>query len=127
MRHYNPKCSSYLWNPLRRKGDIVTRPYLMPYSFTRPSASRTYIKVIQYICDHPKCSRFDIQVDIFGYKRTEVSKQIARGNQSSLFSNLLYADFIDYDKQYRYTVTEKGLKLLKQAYLNDMAKLVKSK
>ena len=127
MRHYNPKCSSYCWNPIHRKGDIVTRPYLMPYSFTRPSASRTYIKVIQYIYDHPKCARFDIQVGVFGYRDNALSKELARGNQSSLFANLLYADFIDYDKQYRYTVTEKGLKLLKQAYLNDMAKLVKSK
>jgi len=123
MRHYNPKCTSYCWNPIHRKGDIVTHPYLMPYSFTKPSAKRTYIKVIQYIYDHPKCSRFDIQVDIFGYKRTEAAKTLARGNQSSLFSNLLYADYIDYDRSYKYTITEKGKSLLKQAYINDLAAL----
>lgn len=123
MRHYNPVNSSWMWNPLHRKGDKVTRPYQMPYTFTRPSAKRTYIKVIQYVYDHPKCSRFDIQVDIFGYKRTEPHKLYARGNQSSLFANLLYADFIDYDKNYRYTITEKGLALLKQAYINDLAAL----
>ena len=123
MRHYNPVNTSWMWSSLHRKGEKVTRPHQMPYSFTRPSAKRTYIKVIQYIYDHPKCSRFDIQVDIFGYKRTDVSKCIARGNQSSLFSNLLYADFIDYDKNYRYTITEKGMSLLKQAYLNDLTAL----
>ena len=127
MRHYNPTCSSYLWNPLRRKGDKVTRPYFRPYTYTKPSAQRTYIKVIQFISDHPNCSRFDIQVGVFGYRDVAVAKALARGNQSSLFSNLLYDDLIDYDKNYRYTVTEKGMKLLKQAYLNDMAKLVKSK
>ena len=129
MRHYNPTCSSYLWNPCRRRGDKVTRPYFRPYTYTKPSAQRTYIKVIQFISDHPNCARYDIQVGVFGYRYRDDSlgKSLARGNQSSLFTNLLYDDLIDYDKNYRYTVTEKGMKLLKQAYLNDMAKLVKSK
>lgn len=127
MRHYNPTCSSYSWNPLHRKGDKVTRPYLRPYTYTKPSAQRTYIKVIQFISDHPNCKRFDIQVGVFGYRDDPLSKEFARGNQSSLFSNLLYDDLIDYDKSYRYHITDKGLALLKRAYLNDNIALVTAK
>ena len=124
MRHYNPKNSSWKWNPLHYKGEKVMRPYYRPYTYTRPNSKRTYIKVLQYIYDHPNCTRFDIQVGIFGYKNDITYKKCARGNQSALFANLIYDDLIDYDKSYKYTITSKGMALLKQVYLNDIAKVV---
>ena len=32
-------------------------------------------------------------------------------------------DKIDYDKHFKYTITPKGMELLKKAYINDLAKL----
>lgn len=119
MRHYNPKARES--SHTHRCGTVIYRPYQRLYSYTKPSMNFMYMKVIQYVADHPGCKRIDIIRNIWG-------RNVCCGNDGYMchvFSNLLYDDFIDYDKNFCYTVTSDGLDLLKAAYLNDMEKLCK--
>lgn len=91
------------------------------YTFKKPSIKCKYMQVIQFIVDHDRCSRLDCINHVWkNPKNVEL-----RGYQSLLFANLIWADFIAYDKKFKYHVTAKGIKLLKEAYVNDMAKWVK--
>ena len=118
-RHHNPSAREN--SHTHRAGVVIYRPYQRLYAYTKPSMNFQYMKVIQYVADHPGCKRRDIIAGVWG-------RHLRNGNEGYMchvFSNLLYDDFIDYDENYCYTVTNDGLELLKTAYLNDCAKLCK--
>jgi len=114
MRHRNPKSASY-FSP--RHGEKCYSPYLKPYTYTRPTPARAYVKVVKFIAEHPDCKRIDV---IRGLWRPNANAFDARGFQSSLFANLLYADFIDYNSKHEYNATQKGYDLLKHAGLKTL-------
>lgn len=118
-RHYNPRARES--SHTHRTGVTIYSPYQHLYAYTKPSMSFKYMKVIQFVADHPNCKRKDIIAGVWGQKR------FLGGFMSAVFSNLLYDDYIDYDENYRYTVTNSGRELLEEAYLNDCAELCKAR
>ena len=113
MRHHNPTSTS-CWNFRKQK---CYSPYQQNYTYTKPNPERVYVKVIKFIAEHPNCKRIDI---IRGLWWPNANKIDARGEQSALFSNLLYADLIDYNYNYEYTVTQKGYDLLRKAGITEI-------
>lgn len=84
------------------------RPYCNPfdprmYTFKNPTKGRTYVKVLRFVESHPKCSRRDIQ---FGVWRNH------KRSNSTLFSQMIYADLIGYNKDFEYSITRKGRSIL---------------
>lgn len=137
MRHYNPTSVSR-WSGRYLK--TVTKPYNHQYvdsyknsGFKNANSKKTYVKVLQYIADHDGCKRVDIIRDVFGYKNVNAKDKwypghrTCRGQFSGGFSQLLYIDVIDYDENFNYHITSRGREVLKTAYLNDCAKIVKGK
>ena len=118
-RHYNPRARES--SHMHRTGVTIYRPYQRLYSYTKPSMNFKYMKAIQFVADHPGCKRTDILAGVWGVKHPE----FCPGYMSQVFANLLYDDWIDYDENFRYTVTPGGKGLLEEAYLNDMEKLCK--
>lgn len=85
-------------------------PYLNPfdpraYTFKNPTKNRIYVKVLRFVDGHPKCSRRDIQ---FGVWRNH------KRSNSTLFSQMLYAGLIGYNKDFEYRITRKGKGILKK-------------
>ena len=115
MRHHNPKCKNQYFG--------YTSKYIAPFgrnhSYARPNKNRTYIKVLQYIKDNPGCKRYDVICDLCRYDRNLVKPYDVRGQYSTLFANLLYDNMIDYDKKYRYEITECGENLLMWVEQNE--------
>ena len=134
MRHHNPIVNYY--NNLRCKRPYDTR-YIDSYNKTEfkktANSKRRYVQIIQYVADHDGCKRIDILRDVFGYKNVNKkdswykNMRACRGYGSSIFSQLLYIDVIDYDKNFNYHITDRGREVLKAAYLNDCAKIAKGK
>ena len=118
-RHYNPRARES--SHTHRTGVTIYRPYQRLYAYTKPSMKFQYMKVIQFVADHPNCKRKDIIAGVWGRNRCHGND----GFMCHVFSNLLYDDWIDYDENFRYTVTPGGKGLLEEAYLNDMEKLCK--
>ena len=116
MRHYNPRASYSSCS--HRRGEIITEPYVQLYTYTKPSMRYMYMKLIQYIADHPGLKRKEIVPNV--WKSIRATNP---GYMSGPFAVLLNDDYIDYDKQYRYFITDLGRALLEGAYLNDCAKL----
>ena len=114
MRHHNPTSTSYFSLHHNQK---CYSPYQQNYTFTKPTPERSYIKVIKFVAEHPHCKRIDIIRGLWWPNATKID---ARGEQSALFSNLLYADLIDYNDKYEYIVTPFGLNLLKQAGITEI-------
>ena len=96
----------------------LPHPYYDMYAYTKPSMKFMYMKLIQWIADHPDCSRREAMTGVWG--------GYSRGAHGETFACLLHDDYIDYDKKFRYHVTAKGQELLKKAYLNDCAKIAMS-
>lgn len=110
MRHINPISHSYF---SFHRGERIQVPYLIDnWNFSRPSLKRRYIQVVKWIAEHPQCTRKEVQLGIWNTMK--------RGYQSSLFAVLLFEDFIDYDKKFKYTVTERGKSLLKKAGIKEI-------
>lgn len=135
MRHHNPTSVSH-WN--RCYGKILYKPYETQYidsyksnGFKYASLKKRYVKILRYIADHDGCKRVDIIRDVYGYKNVNAkdkwypNSRICRGQGSTVFSQLLYIDVIDYDAKFCYHITDRGREVLKTAYLNDCAKFVK--
>ena len=84
------------------------RPYLNPfdpraYTFKNPTKDRSYVKVLRFVDEHPRCSRRDIQHGVWrNHKRSN----------STLFSQMLYAGLIGYNKDFEYRITRKGKGIL---------------
>lgn len=103
---------------------VVDTPYLHDYvnaydksGFKNASQKKVYVKFLRYIADHDGCTRKDILKGL--------GRSTDRGQNSSLFAQLLYLDLIDYDKNFKYHITDKGEEVLNAAYMNDMEKYVK--
>ena len=129
MRHRNPassSCHNLCSSP-------ANAPYYMQYvdsyrksRFKKTACSkRRYVQIIQYVANHDGCKRVDILHDV--YKQDVKAKDCfyknklaCRGYASSILSQLLYIDVIDYDKSFRYHVTDRGLEVLKFAFQNDV-------
>jgi hypothetical protein len=96
--------------------------------FRKPASDETYIKILQYVADHPECKRAEILVGIGRYKTVEQARKEGHAQWSGIFSKLLYKDYLDYDeKTFKYHITEKGQEVLENSYLNDMEDMVKGK
>lgn len=137
MRHCNPTSTSR-WQP--RYSKKVYKPYDSQYvnayknnRFKNATSKNRYVQIIQYIADHDGCKRIDIIRDVYGWNDVNAkdpwykNMRSCRGQGSTVFSQLLYIDVIDYDKNYCYHITPKGARVLATAYLNDCAKIVKGK
>ena len=112
MRHHNSCPYSYL-SEGRTKS--VDHPCLADeWTFAKPNASHKYIKVLQCILDNPNLTRAEVHEKVFRTKYTS-------GNRSSMWSVLLWRDFIDYNKDFKYAITPKGMELLKTACINELA------
>jgi len=116
MRHRNPLAARTSFS--HRRGTRIYSPYVQHYKYTKPSMKFMYMKLIQYIADHPGLKRKEIVPNVWKTFRT-----VNRGYMSGPFACLLNDDYIDYDKNYCYYVTKSGLALLASAYLNDLAKV----
>ena len=108
---------------------MCDKPYSRDYTYTRPTKKCWYIKILQYVSDHPNCKRAEILNGIFLslFKTVEDAKKFGRGYACNTFANIIYDDFIDYDKSFRYTITDRGQKILKNFYIQEMAKTVLNK
>lgn len=139
MRHHNPTSVSYFYHSSIRNSKIM-EPYFSEYirsyeknGFKNATSKNRYIKILQYVADHDGCKRVDIIRDVYGYKNADrkdpwyKNMRMCRGQGSSLFSQLLYVDVLDYDKNFNYHITERGREVLKNAYLNDCLKYVMKK
>lgn len=115
MRHRNAISNSYFSGRGRR----IYSPYRQNYTFTRPTKNSRYVQVMKYIIEHPNCKRFDILVGVFGIKNVPGAKYSSRGHMSSLFSNMLYFDIIDYNNNFEYRVTEKGKQILRNIGITE--------
>ena len=110
MRHLNPISTSYF---SFHRGVRVVVPYSIDnWNFSRASQKRRYVQVVKWIAEHPQCTRKEVQLGVWNTS--------GRGYQSSLFATLLFEDFIDYDKKFKYTVTEHGKSLLKKAGIKEI-------
>lgn len=114
MRHHNPTSTSCCSVHRNQK---CYSPYQRNYTYTKPTPERTYVKVIKFVAEHPNCKRIDIIRALWWPKATKFD---ARGEQSLLFSNLLYDDLIDYNCKYEYTVTQKGYDILRRAGITEI-------
>lgn len=118
MRHVNVTsctCRSTL------RGDTISIniPYDHHYihqfqkdGFKSAMPNKTYVKILQYVSDHDGCRRKEILRGI--------GKGDGRGELSTIFSQLLYLDLIDYDRKYNYHLGKNGTKVLKNAHINGM-------
>lgn len=122
MRHFNPTHRS-LWHNHNRPY-VCDKPYQRCYKYTHPTDKCWYVKILQYVYDHPGCSRNEILCGIFPrwFKTPADAKKWGRGYASNTFANMLFDDLIDYDKTYHYTIQKKGLEVLKRAYVDEILK-----
>lgn len=85
-------------------------PYRPKYTFGSPKPTSVYVTVLKFIDSHPGCKRSDIQKGVWGDSRP--------GLNSTLFSQMLYADLIDYNSKFEYVVRRKGKSILRQVAWN---------
>lgn len=115
MRHHNPTSTSYFSLHHNQK---CYSPYQSGhYTYEKASPERAYVKVIKFVAEHPNCKRIDIIRALWWPNANKID---ARGEQSLLFSNLLYDDLIDYNCKYEYTVTQKGYDVLRRAGITEI-------
>ena len=107
MRHVKAESYGYIDGPFNR-------PCVMSYTFKNPTKDRVYVKVLKFVEKHPKCKRSDIQKGVWGESRP--------GLNSTLFSQMLYADLIDYNAKFEYVVRRKGKSILKKVNKKGKAK-----
>lgn len=121
MRHINRRRGNNSW--WNDPDDIITEPYEQGYvnsyrnsGFKNASNKNTYVKFLRYIADNPGSTRKEI---LDGLGRLKGAADGGRGQNSSLFSQLLYLDLIDYDDKFKYFITDKGEEVLEKADKND--------
>ena len=76
------------------------------YTFTHPARTK-YLEVLNYIAANPGCKRIEIIKAVWP-RRNNFPDSSNRGFSSNLFSNMLYADLIDYNSKYEYIVRPWG-------------------
>lgn len=98
-------------------------PYTIIKYNSRPKVNQTHIRILNYIaeCQFSKTNshlpnRTEILMHIKNWSKSLA--KVRRGQYSHIFSNLLYKDFIRYDKDFKYSITNEGLSRLAVAKLN---------
>lgn len=118
MRHHNITRHTYTFHSTI--GQVLDRPFPIRYNrsrltFTRPKTSQ-YIYVLELLSTTPNITRREIIKHIWpDYYNSCINSPYSnsiRGYYSTVFSQLLYHDYIDYDKKFKYHITKKGLELL---------------
>ena len=98
MRHVNRISCAYL-----EKGN---KPCQIKYTFKNPTPDRRYVQILKFVAEHPGCRRTDILKEVF---------HTTRRTCPSTFSQMLYANILDYNERFEYKVTRKGKNILKKA------------
>ena len=88
------------------------------YTFTHPARTK-YLEVLNYIAANPGCKRIEIIKAVWP-RRNNFPDSSNRGFSSNLFSNMLYADLIDYNSKYEYIVRPWGCEIL-EMYRESLA------
>ena len=114
MRHVN----FYSYIGCKEKFHIP-KPYLWrDWTFANPKQNYGYVKILKCILENPGLKRREIHEKVFGCR-------FEPGNRSCLYAVMLWADLIDYDAKFRYTITQRGKKLLKKLFVNSIASMHK--
>lgn len=135
MRHmFHHACVAYCGN----LGGLYYYPKPannLEMKFSKPTLSRVYIQWLKWFAAHPKATRREFLLDFYGdvinsrrnariaFNKKHKGKIIhcvsndprAYFNPSSYFAILLYRNYLDYDKKFRYRVTAKGMRLIAAA------------
>ena len=128
MRHVNVNtynCKSIISGNVIGVSIPYDHNYILQFQkdgFESALPRKTYVKILQYVYDHDGCTRKDILKGIGQY---DGRASDGRGQLSSIFSQLLYVDVLDYDKHYKYHLGKNGLKVLGQAYNNELDRNLK--
>lgn len=80
---------------------------------------KTWVRFIDWVLKHDGCTRREIVNGVFHGTR----QKYYNGYCSSIFSQLLFCDVIDYDKDFKYHITDKGISVLEESHLNELSKL----
>ena len=81
------------------------KPCQMAYTFKNPTPNRRYVQILKFVNEHPGCKRTDILKGVFKTNRRTCS---------TTFSQMLYADILDYNEKFEYKVTRKGKNILRR-------------
>ncbi len=92
------------WKPARRPGWAER-----PYTFTKPTPDRGYMKALKYIAENPGCKRVDI-ADAAGWKH---------GTHTQTFQDMSHAELFRISTKGEYFITAKGAALVKDVYGKD--------
>ena len=76
------------------------------YKFNCPTKDRVYVKVLGFVASHPKCTRKEIQIGVWGDARP--------GLNSTTFAHMIAHGLIGYDKSFRYTISRNGKDILRK-------------
>lgn len=107
MRHINRKREGF--DQFQHRGEPRMEPYIelsfKPFK-TRSNKNRACAKILQFIANNPYCRRREV---LIGIGAVNAYDDRHRGQHSTVFANLLHQDLIDYDKQFKYFITSKGI------------------
>jgi len=92
------------WRPAANHG-FAERPY----TFSRPTPDRGYMKALKYIAENPGCKRADI-TDAAGWNP---------GTHQSVFQDMSHAELFRISTKGEYFITAKGAALVKDVYGKD--------
>lgn len=106
MRHVKASTYNYI-------DGAANRPYGNEYKFTNPTPTSSYVRVLKFIDEHPRCKRREIQRGVWGNDKH---------SNSDVFAQMLYADLIDYNEKFEYVVRRKGKSILKKVSKQKGAK-----
>lgn len=85
--------------------------------FKGATSDKRYVQILKYIGDHDGCTKMDVLHGIG-------SNNFGKGQYSDMFAALKIAGLIEYDrKNNEYHITEEGIDVLKNSYLNDMERI----
>ena len=97
MRHVNMISRAY--------AEPGNQPCQIAYTFKNPTPNRRDVQILKFVDEHPGCKRTDILTGVFNTTRPTCP---------TTFSQLLYADILDYNEKFEYRVTRKGKNILKK-------------
>ena len=97
MRHVNMISRAY--------AEPGNKPCQIAYTFKNPTPNRRYVQILKFVDAHPGCKRIDILKGVF---------KTTRRTCPTTFSQMLYADILDYNSKFEYKVTRKGKNILKK-------------
>ena len=97
------------------------------YLNKRATIGKTWVKILHFVLNHDGCTRKEIIKGVWNINSTEKKRYCiyprCTGYCSSIFSQMLYLDVIDYDKKFKYHITNKGIEALENAHLNELLRI----